>query len=282
MKKHIIYLIVILLLLALFTHAKTKTLDLDTIHRKDKTPRVYFELHGGYGFPLEGHDIVEDAYLSISGNKTYSLGTGVNFGILGGYRITKNLGFELGINNKLPSSANSIHTATWSDGNSTENEYYVFTMKSGNLIELTPSIRINTGKRKIRPYIVAGLILGLFPSATLEYNLSASNTSNNVGNPSSTFITIEKWTYTGSKTIGMNGTFGVVYMANDRIGIYINCFINGMLWTPSKSMPTEYSVNGINQLPPVNIISTNYLQNNQTNMQCSSVGGNIGLQFRFK
>ncbi len=57
----------------------------------------YAAVGGGYGFPAAEQEYLPSQTSSGFTSNSYSLGSGVNFEILGGYMWNKNMGAEIGI-----------------------------------------------------------------------------------------------------------------------------------------------------------------------------------------
>ncbi|NNM95305.1 MAG: hypothetical protein HKL88_07580 [Bacteroidia bacterium] len=161
--------------------------------------------------------------------------------------LTKNIGFQLGIGDKLSSSTTSTFTNTSSDvsplpaNSSTSTDNY--TLTGGSSLQITPAIRLCAGgDGKLQPYSVIGLIIGTSPTATWE----DKNTSSSTGNP--TNITDEVQTISGGMMLGFHGSIGLLYKVTDQIGISAEIFEDVMNWSPSKSVITTYTDNGVSQL----------------------------------
>ncbi len=242
---------------------------------------LYFGLGGGYGMPS---GLADNSYHT---NSTYtsssiSLGSGADLGVYVGYMMNKNIGLELGISDKFVSGATTTSSDTGSFGSSNKQTF------EGGMLRFTPAIRLQTGDGNIKVYSVTGLVIGMPMSVTNE----------NVSTPNSSFgsTTDDVITYSGGISIGFHGALGVLYMINDKIGIFGELSAYLQNWSPGEGLYTKYTVNGVDELGQMttNEKQTNYVSSytqtgspsagspNQSTfiyLPYSSFGLNVGIHF---
>ncbi|MGP8214588.1 MAG: hypothetical protein ACLQQ4_03395 [Bacteroidia bacterium] len=231
---------------------------------------LYIGAGGGYGFPAglqpfndygnNGSTSYTDNYnantqttttTTTTNNisKSFSLGSGGVIGMYGGYMLTKNIGFELGIGDKLSSTTSSAFTAsenyvetggaglagseTWS---------HTYTLTSGGSLQITPAVRLTVGNSQIHPYMVTGLVIGTAPSTTLEDQMFY-NTSNQLAFGTSPYSQDLIYTISGGAMLGFHGAIGALYMFSDNLGISAEIFGNFMNWSPKKAVITTLTYN---------------------------------------
>lgn len=205
----------------------------------------FMKFNAGYNFPFGDY---ESEYINMTNlihthtatsiirefeNVKFSLGKGIDLNLSPGYMLNKNLGAELGISYLIGLKTESTRIEYSINGT----QYKDINICKGSLISFTPSIIIAAGLKKLDPYSKFGVIIGI-PSFTHEYN---SNYSGDI------FKFINK--YSGSMAIGVIGTLGVRYPLTEKFGAFLELAMNSLNYTPSKSVETQYIVNGIDQLP---------------------------------
>ena len=228
---------------------------------------LYAGVGVGYGFPSQVQAYTPASTSSGTStsytSQSASLGKGMSVGIYGGYMVTKNIGFELGISDKLSSttSTTSGTSAVDTSGSlvTTSTGSNVNTIKS-SLFRLTPAIRFAVGDGMLQGYMVTGLIIG-FPTATNE--TAGTNTSTTYFGAtelsSSANTSDEIVTYSGSMIIGFHGAIGVLYSLSDNIGIFGELSGNFQTWAPTEAQITTLTYNGVNEL---NSLTTSQKQTN--------------------
>ncbi len=231
---------------------------------------LYFGVGGGYGFPTglqpfnnygqNGTNSYTVNYNATTGSTTttntvtnisqsFSLGSGGVIGIYGGSMLTKNIGFELGIGDRLSSTTSSLFTTSENyvetggpalAGSETWNDTY--TLTSGSSIQITPAIRLTAGNDQIHPYISTGLIIGMAPSTTFEDKTTYS-TSNQVAFNSTPYSQDLVYTINGGMMLGFHASFGVLYMFADKLGVSAEVYGNFMNWSPRNTLITTLTYN---------------------------------------
>jgi hypothetical protein len=233
---------------------------------------LYFGVEGGYGFPAglqpfnnygyDGSSSYTDNYNANTGvttttntvnniSKSFSLGSGGVICIYVGYMLTKNIGFELSLGDKLSSNTSSIFTTSenyvetggealagsesWTD---------TYTLTSGGSLQMTPSVRLTAGNGQIHPYMVTGLIIGTAPSTTLEDQTTYINT-NSFAFSSTPYSQDLIYTISGGMMLGFHGSVGALYMFSDKLGVSAEVFGNFMNWSPKKALITTLTYNSV-------------------------------------
>lgn len=207
---------------------------------------VYMGIGGGYGFAAAKQSFFDDYKTNASSSGSiytqtahpFSLGKGINTGLYAGYMFNKNLGTELGFSYLIGSKnvfTDEYNNSTIPSSSKTEDEW------RGRMIRIVPTIRMTAGEKKLRPYMKAGLIVGV------GGKLYSDRHSIDV-DPLSTTTTEESWEYSGGMSLGFHGGIGINYMVNDKIGIFAEVAGNYQNWAMKKGSMTKYTVNGVDQM----------------------------------
>jgi hypothetical protein len=202
--------------------------------------RVYAGIEGGVGSIAGRDELGADQTTNIGpppANSTgvlytsrpYSLGQGFPVGVYGGYMINKNIGVQLG--------ASYLIGSAWALKNETDAPGYAviqtITLKS-SMIRLTPAFRIETGEKKLHPYAIVGLIIGLAPKVMDDYD--------SAGVKHTTAI------ISGGVSWGFHGALGINYLFNKNLGAFAELSGNYQNWTPGKAIVTSSTYNGKDNL----------------------------------
>lgn len=261
----------------------------------------YIGLGGGYGFPAAKQSLMNDeksSYNNTSGGsgevtaRPISMGSGINSGLFFGYMLNPNVGFELGVSYLLGNKNKFVTEYSETYNTFYENETYNHQLQ-GNMIRLVPTMRFVMGDKKIRPYMKAGMLIGLGANFSMEMTYNYTST---YGNTTDEMIT----EYSGGLSFGFHGGLGVNYLLNDKFKLFAECAANYQNWAPLKSELTKYTEDGVDQLPfmdkndkEVEYVNS-YTYNSSTSpdpnvpdkelkfyMPFSSIGLNIGVVISF-
>ena len=231
---------------------------------------LYLGIGGGYGFASglqsfndyghNGSSSYTDNYNANTGittttnttdniSKSFSLGSGGVIGLYGGYMLSKNIGFELGIGDKLTSTTSSAFTTSESyvetGGQSlagTETWIDSYTMTSRGSLQITPAIRLMVGNGRIHPFMVTGLIIGMSPSTTLE-DQTAYFSSNQIAFGITPYSQDLVYTISGGTMLGFHASVGALYKLSESLGISAEVFGSYMNWSPKKALITTLTYN---------------------------------------
>lgn len=210
-----------------------------------KAQGLYFGLDLGYGFPAAKQSGFDDYKGTSNGtvlteeytSNSISLGKGLNVGIMAGYMFNKNVGAQLGISYLI--GGENTMTYEQSVGSFSDKDEYIF---KGSMIRLTPSMKIIVGESKLRPYMKAGLIIGVGGKMTEENNYTSTD-------PSGTDKSQDITEYSGGVSLGFHGGLGVDYALSDKLSLFGEIAANYQNYAPSKAVLTTSTYNGIDQLP---------------------------------
>ncbi len=221
-----------------------------------------------------------DDYKLVKGSGSFGKGIQVNASI--GYMFNSNIGAELGIGYLIGSKTTDTYKYTYQ---STFSE--IKSSMSGNMIRLSPALKITKTFGNIKPYMRTGLVIGVAPKLTEKHKSEMSTFAYSI---------IETQTeYTGGIALGFSGSLGADYSITDKIGIFAEFSVINQSWAPKKSKYTKYLDNGTDQLPVMNTSAkeTEYFESFYTDIQnpdhssplkqlkqyypFSSVGLNFGL-----
>jgi hypothetical protein len=257
-----------------------------------KSQGLYAGFGVGYGMPVCGSVL---GYISTDNNpgNTFSTenvkgsyGKGINFGGYIGFMPNENIGFELGVNylmgSKYKFTSNDINGNS-SDISSDEAKV--------NSLRLNPAVRIGFGTGKFRPYMRAGITIGVMTKMTDEYSRTHSD-------PGETDITIETFEYTGGTYAGFTGALGMTFGLSDKMSLFGELTNYYISWGATKGAITKSTYNGSDQLGMMTtdqkqfefvtkIDQTMNTSSSQPSKQLinysplSSFGINVGLHFAF-
>ncbi len=234
-----------------------------------------------------------------------SLGKGLCINGSLGYMINGNLGFEVGmsylIGAKITATKTSTNTTYITDLSvSKDEDTYTYQAK---MFRLNPTVIIASGMEGINPYAKFGMTLG-FGSFTAEQSKNNTTTMKRTSlGKADTVITSNtsaKNELSGGMAIGFNATLGCAFTVSENISIFAEINMVNMSYSPDKNELTEYTVNGVNQLPNMTVSQKqiNYYETLVTSnatiypttepsqalkqsLNFGSIGLNIGMKINF-
>lgn len=269
-----------------YINKRPKIKTIDSLNTKNKSNKIYVSINGGYGIATASNSQYATTTISSgsptryeSFNSTGSFGKGLQFGATVGYLFTENIGAELNVGYLIGETI--THAQTDSRGSFQEEK------SSAKMLRLTPSIKIQIGKKNITPYMRFGLVIGLAPKITVSYLLNMPNSTNPLTEESSRIMS-------GGTSIGFSAGMGANFKLNKRIGVFAELSLVSQAWAPKKAVFTKSIVNGVDVLPSSTISQKEveyvnpYVQgvfnaneptkSLKTYMPFSSIGINVGLQ----
>jgi hypothetical protein len=262
----------------------------------------------GYGLKLGSQTIVgfTDKTIDTAGFATenqleVSLGKGLCFKLGGGYMVNGNFGFELGASYLLgANSASSFKSDVIMLPDNFLNTVKDVTYKPSFFI-ISPSIIVSAGLEVVNPYAKFGMSIG-FGSFNREESTTLTNTLVIPGLPDSILVNnaFKKEEFSGGVSIGFNATLGCAFRLDEKFSFFAEFNFINMTYSPDKSEITEYTIQGVDNLPMLTIKQkqTNYYETllttpltsipdtepNQRLKQAyslGSIGFNIGLKINF-
>ncbi|MEO8146143.1 MAG: outer membrane beta-barrel protein [Bacteroidia bacterium] len=264
---------------------------------------IYFAVSAGYGLPAAPNAFKASNYsytLNSTGHTssfeivkgTGSFGKGFQAGGTFGYMFNENVGAELG----LSYLSGADMTGNYSESNSSTTFPHSSTQEntlSGNMLRISPALKIAAGEGKIKPYMKAGLVVGMSPKV-IETSFR-TDINNGIGSKTEMEIV-----YSGGTPIGFTGSLGADFKLNDRISIFFEFNMIAQSWAPKKGIMTKYTEDGVDQLPDMDTnekeveFVDSYTESSSTNntynaqspskelkvfLPFSSAGAKVGLQF---
>lgn len=213
--------------------------------------RFFVQAGGGFGLKIstysnEQHDDKNDTYTNTY--KPYSFGSGIQYGLVAGFRLKNNFSSEFGFilnNGKYEYENNSTNDNGSYFYSSTEKYKY----KSSSM-RLLVGFRAETNGEKINLYGRAGLLYAL--SSNVTENVTSTSTSNYSGS----FVTNSSETefeYSGGKSLGMYGGLGLSYKLNSTIEIFGEFIAYMNTNTPETRTMTKSINNGTDQLSTLTV-----------------------------
>jgi opacity protein-like surface antigen len=208
--------------------------------------KTYIRLGVGGGIGLkqyEGESWADETNTSNSDNfviKSAGMGGGLNVNLAFGYMLSDYVGIELGVNEfiGLNKKVHSTYTSSSAD--------YTYDAKmSGMMLQIVPAIVITPGLKKTNPYARMGMIVGILPSITQSY----SATTNTNGGFKATSTSESKLKISGGVALGFTAAAGVSMNLSEKLSFFGELVFNGITYAPSKGEVTEWTVDGVDQLP---------------------------------
>jgi outer membrane protein W len=204
-----------------------------------KAQGFYLGIGGGYGFPAAKQADYETKGGSGSGKITkvnYSLGKGTTAGLFVGYMFNKNFGAELGVSYLFGSKTIILDEFTATNVSASDETIY-----KGNMLRLTPTLKMMIGEGKLQPYMKIGMIVGVAGKFTYEYNSSDITPSES----SSSQQIVE---YTGGVSLGFYGGLGINYALSDKLSLFGEIAGNYQNWAPTKGELVTFTNDGVDEL----------------------------------
>lgn len=200
------------------------------------------EVNAGYGMPMAKELVAYNSSSSDNGMNwsgtdegVYSsYGAGMNFGLNLAYMLNENLGFGLNTNYLLGSKIESTYSYTTTGYNSSGTTTY-----KGKMIRITPNIILSAGEGGIQPYAKLGLALGVGSSIDVRDEYTNSTPTNEV----------MAYKFDQGMAFGGFAELGIAIGIGDNLGVNVALTGYNMNWAPKHGILTEYTVDGIDQLP---------------------------------
>jgi len=197
----------------------------------------------GYGAPGSETILGQNSESNNPGN-TFSnenvkgsYGSGLNFGIHGGYMFDNTFGLELGakylFGNKYTFTDNSILSPNVTDN--FEDKIY------GRSLMLVPAILIEFGEARIRFFIKGGAPFGIMNKIT-------DKSTETFSSPGTTDVRLRTFEYTKGLSIGFTSTLGMEIPLGTNSFFTIEATNDYINWAPKKGAYTEATLNGADEL----------------------------------
>jgi opacity protein-like surface antigen len=262
--------------------AALAVVTLSTHNAKAQGP--YLNLGAGFGIGMAGQNLGTNESSNSIEVVRGSYGKGFNTGIGFGYMFNEYIGMETNLNYLLGGKT------TFTD-NSSDNNPEDVRVISARMLRINPAMKFTYGEN-IKPYAKIGMIIGVAGKIT-ETN------EDNSGAP--LFPTKVETTeeYTGGVSLGLSGALGVDIMFSDMIGMYVELGAIAQSYAPTKSVITQYDINGAQHITDLTTHDkeTEYLnsydpsapdnddskpdQRLKAYSPFSSIGLNVGVHFAF-
>ncbi len=208
--------------------------------------QFYFGGNLGYGFSANGDAYSTDDTYNADGDLTSSkqiygtYGAGLNIQLNGGYKLSENFAFDLGVNYLMGSKKLADRT-TEPDGVYTK---YVQTSQ----FRLTPTLIVSAGgEGKLTPYTRFGLVIPVAGKTVA--------TEDDKRNPNSTTEMVRE--SKGKATIGFEGGVGVRYKLSENLALSVELVYTALRIRTKSAELTKYdkTTNGttVDMLPNMNV-----------------------------
>ncbi|WP_310555923.1 outer membrane beta-barrel protein [Flavobacterium sp.] len=206
---------------------------------------AYVNINAGYGLGNDSGEIVayrwgiiNSTQINPTTSKTeltkVALGKGLNVGATFGYMFNKYVGAELGVNYLLGGKTEGKQTELSGD--------YSNSSISAKMLQIKPTLVIAGGFSKVNPYAKFGVLVGIASVINLESEQR-----------SGTDILNSNLKFSGSSSIGFHSGVGLLYSLNDKISLFGELNMVNLNYSPKKASYTEYSENGVNVLPLIDV-----------------------------
>ena len=259
----------------------------------DKRSSMGFSV--GYGFPSGSQQIAESfSSTSMATSSSYtrkgiygSYGAGVHFDASYARMFSKNVGLDVTLSYLIGKTYTGVSSVTSGSGNFSSDETNSFS----RAFLFSPSLILQTGEGRMRPYVKAGFILGSIKVTNEE------KTSLTI--PTGKFSSIRKNEFTGNLSFGLRAGAGVEFNIDKRMNFFTEVTFASMSYFPTNGTITEYSINGDDKLStlPVSTKSSHFTreistsvatapdpskpsENIQFSFPMGSVGVSVGVRIR--
>lgn len=229
----------------------------------------------------------------------FSMGKGVSFDVLAGYKFNEFIGAEIGtsflLGGKTEWVNEGLYDQTSSTGEKVTSVFRTNESAQSQMWRITPMIVFHGGGQgNLNPYLKFGPVLG-FGSFTIDSDEYSSRT----GGAGYESNTEKSRKYSGGMAFGFSGVIGVDYAINERMAIFGEVRYIGMSYSPKESKLTKYTVNGNDNLDNQNVaykdhqyvdkLETDLTQQNpdepsvilKKTFNMSSLGFNVGVKYNF-
>jgi opacity protein-like surface antigen len=206
--------------------------------------KMYAHINVGYGLKMASqsqladytHTIKDTLYLSNDKAIDVSFGKGLNIGASFGYMFNKNFGAELGVNYLLGGKTKATADITETFMGITSHEISDRTF-SATMIRMVPSLVVDAGFEKVDPYAKVGLVIGI---GSIKRELEENKDGD---------LTKVKFKLNGGVSLGISSAIGVKYNISEMMSVFAELNMVNMSYAPAKEVMTEYTLNGVDQLP---------------------------------
>lgn len=193
-----------------------------------------------------------------------SYGAGWNVNGSFGYKLSENMGLELGLSYSAGKeyTTHSLYADTRTDVvNSLSRE--TETSKSRAIL-FTPALKFMTHKRNFTPYFSVGPVFG-----KVNFHRSLGRSVEEDGVIGTEFRNTK---FTGGISIGLRGAVGVSVVVNRKLSLFSEIIFTGMNYYPKESEITSYIINGEDKLSTLteNVRKTVYVKKLSTDTQNAS------------
>lgn len=214
--------------------------------------RLYVQGAFAYGMPMSERTMVSKESTSetifvnstlSADSKLYSYGKGLAGELLLGYSLGKGFSAEIGgVYNASKYSNSSRHSAS--------NFTFVYSTTDTNtlhtawMLRSTFGVKLESQKQVINAFVRTGFSLGFAAlRETIETESSFSNP-----NPVNT-TTKKEIRYSGNASFGAYIGLGASVRLSPRLALVSEAITYIQNWSPKRSEITEYTINGVDQLP---------------------------------
>jgi hypothetical protein len=260
--------------------------------------KLYFGLTGGYGFPVAGMELgTNSTYSSTISSPIYtnenvrgSLGKGVNAGGYIGYMLNENFGVETGVNYLFSASVKTTYSMSYPDPTMPISYTEEYKMRA-RMLRITPALRMTTGSGSLKPYMRAGMVIGLAGKMFVE----GRDTHTDTGLSSVREIEAE---FSGGVSFGIHGALGATFALSDHLSLFGEISGFGQSHAMTKGKYTKYKRDGVDELPTMDVNEKEWTFSDKVESSdnsdsskpatelknyfpFSSIGLNIGIHYSF-
>jgi hypothetical protein len=200
--------------------------------------KIYISVGAGFGF---GTASTYD--LAPSVNKAYpvALGKAAAVNLHAGYFLNSFMAVDLGFSYKI---GMNTKIEPEFDIDAVNASKYSPTMKyKGNMFQIVPGIVFSPElDGKIRPYMRAGVIIGVMNSITT--NIDNTDGTGDPGDEKLEFIL----KYSGGIAVGGSLAVGADFALNDLLSLYAEIYYDALSYAPKKGEVKKYAIDGEDKL----------------------------------
>lgn len=202
----------------------------------------YLRFSVGYGFPAASQALSSNStfnstntdYTSIEQGIYGTLGSGLVFNAAYGHLYSRNLGLDVALQYLSGRTYESSSTSSGVNSNSTLN-----TTISASGYTFRPSLVMTTGEGKVKPYLKAGLTIGMIQATSdSRYSYTFTGTQNN--QEAHTEIT-------GGLSFGYHGALGFDFGLSEKVNFFTEVMLTSLSYYPDQREVTSVKLNGVEQ-----------------------------------
>ncbi len=157
-----------------------------------------------------------------------------------GYRLSENIGMELGLNYSLGKEYTTSSTRIDTRFDVVKSSFRETKISKSRAVLFTPTLKFITAEKIFTPYFLIGPVLG-----KIKFHRESDRSLEENGSTSSVY---QNTKFTGGISIGIRGGIGANVIVNKKVSLFSEIIFTGMNYYPKESEIARYIVNGEDKL----------------------------------